>query len=77
MDHRATLIDSREGVNLTSQKAKAMAELIKPLLEQGQPPFQIITNHPELGISERTLYNYIENDMSHEIAGITVMDLRR
>lgn len=77
MDYRTTLIDSREGVNLTSLEAKAMAAIIKPLLKQGQSPFQIITNHPELGISEKTLYNYIENDVFHEIAGITVMDLRR
>lgn len=77
MDYRTTLIDSREGVNLTSQEAKAMADIIKPLLGQGQSPFQIVTNHPELGISEKTLYNYIENDVFHEIAGITVMDLRR
>lgn len=64
-------------VNLTSQEAKAMADVIKPLLAQGQSPFQIVTNHPELGISEKTLYNYIENDVFHETAGITVMDLRR
>lgn len=76
-DYRATLIDSRVGVNLTSQEAKLMADIIKPLLKQGQSPFQIVTNHPELGISEKTLYNYIENDVFHEIAGITVMDLRR
>ena len=36
-----------------------------------------MANHPELGISERTLYNYIEDDVFHEVAGITVMDLRR
>lgn len=77
MDYRTRLIDSREGVNLTSQEAKAMADIIKPLLKQGHSPFQIVTNHPELGICEKTLYNYIENDVFHEIAGITVMDLRR
>lgn len=77
MDYRSTLIDSRQGVNLTSQEAKAMADIIKPLLKQGQSPFQILSNHPELCISEKTLYNYIENDVFHEIAGITVMDLRR
>jgi IS30 family transposase len=76
-DYRSTLIDSREGVNLTFQEAKAMADIIQPLLKQGHSPFQIVTNHPELGISEKTLYNYIENDVFHEIAGITVMDLRR
>lgn len=77
MDYRSTLVDSRQGVNLTSQEAKAMAETIKPLLKQGQSPFQIVTAHPELGICEKTLYNYIENDVFHETAGITVMDLRR
>lgn len=77
MDYRSTLVDSRQGVNLTSQEAKAMAGTIKPLLKQGQSPFQIVTAHPELGICEKTLYNYIENDVFHETAGITVMDLRR
>lgn len=77
MDYRTTLIDSRVGVNLTVQEAKQMAAIIAPLLKQGQSPYQIVTNHPELGISEKTLYNYIENDVFHEIAGITVLDLRR
>lgn len=77
MDYRTTLVDSRQGVNLTSQEAKAMADIIKPLLKQGQSPFQILSNHPELGICEKTLYNYIENGVFHEIVGITVMDLRR
>ena len=54
-----------------------MASVIAPLLKQGQSPYQIVTNHPELGISEKTLYNYIENGVFHEIAGITVLDLRR
>ena len=68
---------TREGVNLTIQEAKQMASVIAPLLKQGQSPYQIITNHPELCISEKTLYNYIESDVFHEIAGITVLDLRR
>ena len=77
MDYQTTLIDSRQGVNLTVQEAKEMAAIIGPLLRQGQSPYQIVTEHPELGISEKTLYNYIEGDVFHEIAGITVMDLRR
>lgn len=77
MDYRTTLIDSREGVNLTVQEAKAIADVIAPLLKQGQSPYQILAAHPELNISEKTLYNYIENDVFHEIAGITVLDLRR
>ena len=76
-DYRTTLINSREGVNLTSGEAKEMADIVAPLLRQGQSPFQIITSHPELGICEKTLYSYIENGIFQEVAGITVMDLRR
>lgn len=76
-DYRNTLIDSREGVNLTVSEAKAIAVVIAPLLKQGLSPYHILAAHPELNISEKTLYNYIENDVFHEIAGITVMDLRR
>ena len=77
LDYRSTLVDSRQGVNLTVQEAKDMAAIVGPLLQQGQSPYQIVTDHPELGISERTLYNYIEDDVFHEVAGITVMALRR
>lgn len=77
MDYRTVLVDSRQGVNLTTSEAKDIADVVGPLLKKGQSPYQIITNHPELGISEKTLYNYIEGDVLHEIAGITVMDLRR
>ena len=76
-DYRSLLVDSREGINLTSSEAKAMADIIGPLLKQGQSPYQILVAHPELGISEKTLYNYIETGVFHEVAGITVMDLRR
>lgn len=76
-DYRETLIDSRQGVNLTVQEAKSTASVIAPLLRQGQSLYQIVTNHPELGISEKTLYNYIEDGVFHEVAGISALDLRR
>lgn len=76
-EYLTTLVDSRQGVNLTVQEAKDMASVIGPLLRQGQSPYQIVTDHPELGISEKTLYNYIEDDVFHFVADITVMDLRR
>lgn len=75
--YRNTLVDSRLGLNLSYLEAKTIADIVKPLLKQGQSPYQIVASHPELGISERTLYNYIENDVFHQINGITVMDLRR
>ncbi len=75
--YRETLVDSRAGVNLTSTEAKTMADTIGPLLRQGLSPYQILQAHPELGVCEKTIYNYIESDVFHEVAGITVMDLRR
>ncbi len=75
--YRDTLVDSRAGVNLTSKEAKAMAGIIGPLLRQGLSPYRILQAHPELGVCEKTLYNYIESGVFHEVAGITVMDLRR
>ena len=54
-----------------------MASLIAPLLRQGLSPYQILAIHPELNISEKTLYNYIESGVFREIAGITSLDLRR
>ena len=75
-EYRSTLVDSREGVNLTTAEAKEMADIIKPLLEKGQSPYQIITDHPELGICEKTLYNYIDGNV-FSIAGVGNIDLRR
>ena len=76
-DYRETLIDSRQGVNLTVNEAKEMASIIGPLLKQGLSPYQILQIHPELNISEKTMYNYIEQGVFQEIAGISALDLRR
>lgn len=75
-EYMSTLVDSRLGVNLTTSEAESMGKLIKPLLMKGQSPYQIIQTHPELGITERTLYTYIETGV-FRIVGITQSDLRR
>ncbi|WP_239461090.1 hypothetical protein [Faecalicoccus acidiformans] len=75
-NYRETLIDSRSGVDLTVSQALEIGKIIKPLLDQKQSPYIIIQNHPELAISEKTLYNYIENGVL-KCAGITSLDLRR
>lgn len=75
-DYRETLIDARIGVNLTSAEALELGNKIKPLLDSGQSPYQIILAHPELGICEKTLYSYIENGIL-SIAEISSLDLRR
>ncbi len=50
---------------------------IAPLLKQGLSPYRILQIHPELGISEKTLYNYIEDGVLLEVSGICSLDLRR
>ena len=71
-----SLSDSREGVNLSSSQMIAMAELIGPLLKRGQSVYQIISNHPELNISVKTLYTYIESGIFTDY-GIDYFSLRR
>ncbi|MBO5071085.1 MAG: hypothetical protein J6C37_12125 [Roseburia sp.] len=66
------LVDARTGVDLTTAEAEQMAAIIKPLLDQGLFPYQIITIHPELGICEKTLYNYIDGQV-FAIAGIKTL----
>ena len=76
-EYQTTLKDSRMGADLTTSEAKWIGSIIAPLLKNGLSPYQIIQTHPELHISVRTLYNYIEDDTLHEVAGIMSMDLRR
>lgn len=75
-EYRKELVDSREGVNLTVSQAKEMAAVIGPLLKKGHSPYQIIHDNPGLGISEKTLYNYISQQV-FSVAGIYDIDLRR
>ena len=37
--------------------------VISALISQGQSPYQIITNHPELDMSVRTLYTYLDEGL--------------
>ena len=58
--YRDLLSDCRSGINMTQKQLHDMDNLVSPLIGNGQSPYQIITNNPELGISVRTLYSYIE-----------------
>lgn len=53
------LSSSREGIALTKKELHSLDSVVRPLIAQGQSPYMIIANHPELGISVNTLYNYI------------------
>lgn len=71
-EYRSELVESRTGINLTSSEAVELGNTIKPLLLKGHSPYQIIAAHPELGISEKTLYNYIEQGV-FECVGLLIL----
>lgn len=73
--YREDLVDSRTGINMSYEECKAMADIIVPLIKAGHSLYHIVTNHPELNISEKTLYNYIENGIFREF-GLLDIDLR-
>ena len=72
------LCDARAGVNATVNEIRDLVLLIKPLLEQGQSLYVICQNHPEIKVSERTLYTYIEGGVFQDAGvSITNLDLKR
>jgi len=57
------LVSARTGVDITPKELRDMDQIVRPLIAQGQSPYMIIANHPELGISVKTLYNYIDQNL--------------
>jgi len=58
--YREELVSCREGINIDETDRNLIGETISPLLKQGQSVYQILSNHSELKLSDRTLYHYIE-----------------
>ena len=58
--YREQLSDSRSGISLTKRELHQKDIVVSPLIEQGQSPYQIVTNHPELDLSVRTVYTYLD-----------------
>ena len=66
--------DSRRGIHLSEEELEKLDALVTPLVKKGQPLTHIWASHrEELGVSERTLYNYIESG----VLSLTNLDLRR
>jgi IS30 family transposase len=64
--YRRELVECREGLNLTPEERAKIGGIISPLLENGQSVHQVISAHPEIGISQRSLYTYIESGVFKE-----------
>lgn len=61
--YRELLTGSRSGISMTKHELRQKDMVISPLISQGQSPYQIITNHPELDMSVRTLYTYLDEGL--------------
>lgn len=61
--YRELLSDSRAGINMTKRQLHQKDQIITPLIEQGRSPYQILTNHPELEMSVRSMYTYIDKGL--------------
>ena len=48
---------------MTKRQLHQKDQIISPLIEQSQSPYQILTNHPELDMSVRSMYTYIDKGL--------------
>ena len=59
--YEKTLHESRQGLNLTNDEFKLIDETFEKGFNQGQSINHIIANNPDLGISVKTGYNYVNS----------------
>ena len=52
-------MESRRGINLAEEELAALDATVSPLILNGQSPYMILQNHPEITQCEKTIYNYI------------------
>ncbi|MBR4411515.1 MAG: IS30 family transposase [Firmicutes bacterium] len=61
-EYTKQLSSARSGIRKTREELEQIERIIEPLIKRGQSPAHICATHgSELGISECTLYNYIDS----------------
>ena len=60
-EYKTILVESRRGINITEEDLATLDATISPLILNGQSPYMILQNHPEISQCEKTIYNYIDN----------------
>ena len=60
-EYEKELHESRQGLNLTGEEFKLIDETLKKGHDKGQSISHIVTNNPELHISIKTGYNYVNS----------------
>lgn len=48
---------------MTKRELRQKDKVISPLIKQGQSPYHILINHPELDMSVRTMYSYLNQGL--------------
>ena len=61
--YRELLSSSRAGINMTRHQLHQKDQIVTPLIAQGQSPYQILINHPELDMPVRSMYTYIDKGL--------------
>ncbi len=59
-NYRKTLVESRQGIDFENDEFRKMDKVIKEVIDKGHSFYMIVLDHPELNITERTLYYYQE-----------------
>lgn len=59
--YKTVLVEARTGINISPEDLTVLDELVSPLILQGQSPYMILESHPEIKLSEKTIYNYIDS----------------
>ena len=59
-DYQTTLVDSRVGIDMDCDEFHSLNTLVKSSVKKGHSFSLITLNNPDLNISKRTLYNYLE-----------------
>jgi len=60
------LVDTRVGVNLDKKDLVRIADILVPLVNQGQSIYQILQGHPEINLCSKSIYNYIDQGLFKE-----------
>jgi IS30 family transposase len=58
-NYKEVLVDARKGLDLDKDDVERLASIVVPAIKKGLSPYHIVHMYPDIGISEKTLYNYI------------------
>ena len=58
-DYETILVESREGIDSDAETFKNLDDIVSDGVKKGKSIYSILLNHPELQVSERTIYRYI------------------